>query len=53
MHPNQRFVVDHIAKPDIARGTIDTWQADILEISKRSNVYCKLSGLLTLAAWKD
>ena len=47
-HPNQPFVVDHIAKPRIAAGNFDTeWASGIRELAKRENVSCKISGMLT------
>jgi L-fuconolactonase len=48
MHPEQSFVVDHIAKPRIAAENFDTeWAAGIRELAKRENVSCKISGMLT------
>jgi L-fuconolactonase len=48
MHPEQPFVVDHIAKPRIAAGNFDAeWAAGIRELAKRPNVSCKVSGMLT------
>ena len=47
-HPNQPFVVDHIAKPRISAGNFDTeWADGIRELAKRENVSCKVSGMLT------
>jgi L-fuconolactonase len=51
-HPDQIFVVDHIAKPCIRAGEIDPWQSNIRELAKRQNVYCKLSGMVTEADWR-
>jgi len=51
--PNQRFVIDHIAKPDIKSGSIDSWKKGIEEIAKYDNVYCKISGMVTEADWKN
>jgi L-fuconolactonase len=51
-HPNQVFVVDHIAKPRIKNQLLSPWQELILELAKRENVYCKLSGMATEADWK-
>jgi L-fuconolactonase len=48
--PNQSFVVDHIAKPRIADGVASPWDADLAELAKRENVWCKLSGMVTEAA---
>jgi L-fuconolactonase len=48
MHPEQPFVVDHIAKPRIAADNFDTeWAAGIRELAKRENVSCKISGMMT------
>ena len=50
-HPQQAFVLDHIAKPKIAAGEIESWRSRIQELSKRSNVYCKISGMVTEDSW--
>ncbi len=50
--PNQRFVIDHIAKPAIRDGSIDAWRAGITAIAASPNVYCKLSGMVTEADWQ-
>lgn len=47
-HPNLQFVVDHIAKPRISTDAFDTsWQKNIVELGKRENVACKVSGMVT------
>ena len=47
-HPEQRFVLDHIAKPTIRTGEFDAeWKKNILELGKRENVSCKFSGVAT------
>ena len=51
--PDQKFVLDHCAKPDIKHKKIDDWKTLISEIAAHPNVYCKLSGLLTEADWKN
>lgn len=51
--PEQRFVLDHIAKPAIADGLMDPWQRDICELAQFGNVFCKLSGMVTEARWKE
>lgn len=51
MYPNQRFVIDHIGKPDIAGGALSPWRERMMEIARRQNVYCKLSGMVTEAEW--
>lgn len=47
--PNVRFVLDHIGKPDIKAGLLDPWRAELRELSRLENVWCKLSGLVTEA----
>ena len=47
-HPNQPFVVDHIAKPTIAADRFDVdWARGLRELAKREHVTCKLSGVVT------
>jgi L-fuconolactonase len=50
--PEQRFVVDHLAKPEIKSGKTAVWAAQMREIAQNKNVFCKLSGLVTEADWK-
>jgi L-fuconolactonase len=47
--PNQRFVLDHIAKPAIRAGILSPWQEQIRELAAAPNVLCKISGLVTEA----
>jgi len=49
---NQAFVLDHIAKPDIKSGEIQSWKDNIIELAKAENVLCKISGMVTEANWK-
>lgn len=49
--PTMRLVIDHIAKPAISTGEIDDWASALSPFSKRENVYCKLSGMVTEADW--
>jgi L-fuconolactonase len=51
--PDQKFVLDHCGKPDIKNKNINDWKANIKELAKHPNVYCKVSGLFTEADWKD
>ena len=51
-HPKQVFILDHIAKPRIKERILSPWREDMLELAKRPNVYCKISGMLTEADWK-
>ncbi len=51
----QRFILDHLAKPNIKNGTSATWAADLKKLASHKNVFCKLSGMVTEAdhsAWK-
>ena len=47
--PNQKFIIDHIAKPYIKDGFYDGWAVLMQEIAKQENVFCKLSGMITEA----
>jgi L-fuconolactonase len=50
-HPNQIFIVDHIAKPSICKKVLAPWRQQLTELASRPNVYCKLSGMVTEAHW--
>jgi L-fuconolactonase len=50
--PNLRLIVDHIAKPPIAEGAMDGWARGLESVAKLSNIWCKLSGMITLANFK-
>jgi L-fuconolactonase len=49
--PDERFVLDHLGKPDIRANGFDTWQRDLDRIAALPNVVAKLSGLVTEADW--
>ncbi len=51
-HPNQLFVLDHLAKPLIAGGVKEPWAMQMRELGKRENVWCKVSGMVTEADWR-
>jgi L-fuconolactonase len=51
--PEQRFVIDHIAKPGIKQQHITEWAKDLKAVAQYSNVYCKVSGMVTEADWKQ
>jgi L-fuconolactonase len=51
--PNQKFVVDHLAKPHIKDQQISDWKRDIEALAKHENVSCKISGMLTEADWNN
>jgi L-fuconolactonase len=46
-HPDQPFILDHIAKPGIKHNLINSWKNDIFKLAKRENVFCKISGMVT------
>ena len=52
-HPEQVFVLDHIAKPRIGDSMIEPWKTQMFEMAKRENVSCKLSGIATEANWSE
>jgi len=51
--PNVQFVLDHIAKPNIKKGELEPWSADIRKLAELPNVCCKVSGMVTEASWTD
>jgi L-fuconolactonase len=53
LFPEQNFVIDHIAKPDIKSGEYAEWQTNMKKISLHQNVYCKVSGMVTETDWND
>jgi len=46
-------VLDHVAKPLIAGGVLEPWASRMRELGERENVWCKLSGMVTEADWKN
>src|SRR5262249_53207435 len=50
--PQHRFVLDHLAKPNIRGGEIDPWARDLHALARLPNVFAKLSGLVTEADWR-
>ena len=51
--PRQKFVIDHIAKPEIKNRRIEEWRKEIIAVAKHENVYCKISGMVTEADWRN
>lgn len=51
--PRQRFVLDHLAKPFIKRGELQPWSDDLARLAESPNVFCKVSGLVTEADWRN
>ena len=50
--PEQRFVIDHMAKPSIQKRDIAKWAKQMRTIAECHNVFCKVSGMVTEADWK-
>ncbi len=51
--PDQKFVIDHLAKPDIKNQRTEDWAKHIRLVSQFDNVWCKVSGMVTEADWKN
>ena len=51
--PEQKFVVDHLAKPEIKARKVEPWAGLMREIAAYPNVYCKVSGMVTEADWTN
>jgi L-fuconolactonase len=49
--PRQRFVLDHLGKPDVRAQEYQSWRAQLNQLAALPNVHCKLSGLVTEADW--
>jgi L-fuconolactonase len=55
-HPDQVFVLDHVAKPRIRDASVSPWRELIGKLAERPNVFCKLSGMVTeadYASWTE
>jgi len=52
-HPQQRFVIDHIGKPNIRLGMREEWLTALMPFAELPNVACKVSGIVTEATWGD
>lgn len=51
--PDQTFVIDHIAKPDIKNKQFQEWKKQLAAVAAFPNVNCKISGMVTEANWKS
>lgn len=51
--PEQRFVIDHLAKPEIRLGKLEGWREWMKEMGKFPQVMCKVSGMVTEARVGD
>lgn len=50
--PNQKFVIDHLAKPNIKKADFGPWAGKMIALGMLENVYCKVSGMVTEADWQ-
>ena len=51
--PDVQFILDHIGKPDIKNQLFEPWKAQLKQLSRFPNVFCKVSGLVTEADHKS
>jgi L-fuconolactonase len=51
--PEQPFVLDHAAKPCIKSAVREPWASHVKTLAQNPNVFCKLSGLVTEADWRE
>lgn len=51
--PEIKFVIDHLAKPNFKENIIEQWKEEISYFKSSSNVYCKLSGMVTESDWNN
>ena len=51
--PDQKFVIDHMAKPGIRDQIMEPWKKEIKRIAGFPNVFCKVSGMVTEADWQN
>jgi len=51
--PDVPMVLDHIAKPRIADAVLEPWSSQIRELARAPHLMCKLSGIVTEAAWLE
>jgi L-fuconolactonase len=51
--PEARLVLDHIAKPDIAKRELEPWASAIRRLGRCENLYCKVSGMVTESDFRN
>jgi len=51
--PEGKYVIDHIAKPNIAAGQFDDWVEAMKIAASSPQVACKISGMITEADWNN
>jgi L-fuconolactonase len=53
MLPSLPMVIDHLSKPKIREGILSEWQQDLRQAAQYPNMFCKLSGMVTEADWRQ
>lgn len=53
LFPDQKFIIDHYAKPFTKEKQMEPWLTELSEFSSYENVYMKMAGLVTEADWKN
>lgn len=51
--PDVKIVIDHLAKPSIKTKEKTRWELNMSAAASFKNVYCKISGMVTEANWKN
>ncbi len=51
--PELPMVIDHLSKPKIKNQITEGWAKDLRNAAQYPNVFCKLSGMVTEADWKN
>lgn len=51
--PELPMVIDHLAKPRIKEQVTEDWIDNFKAAAEFPNIFCKLSGMITEADWKD
>lgn len=51
--PDNQMILDHIGKPDIKNQQFNSWKENIKVLSAHPGIYCKLSGMITEADYKN
>jgi L-fuconolactonase len=47
-YSEQVFLPDHLGKPKVAAGEFSPWREQLRELARRSNVWCKVCGMVTV-----
>lgn len=51
--PDLPLVIDHLSKPKIKAGEMEAWRSELKAAGRHPNMYCKISGMVTEADWKN